>query len=98
MIPSRFSFFHRRNLGDELFPIFAVVIWPTVYSWNFASPVAVPRVYSCSPLQGRSTPWVLSGHLFTLPDAVEEVDDKQNLESKSSNGRDRNKLIQVIKV
>ena len=57
-------------------------------------PIAVNMAYRCGPFQCVRHPWVLHGFL-TIEDAVEEVEEEEQLSNRSNDCKGRYEWLQV---
>lgn len=86
------------RLRNEITSVFTVIVSPTVNFRNFARPVTVTGIDWSGPFQGSCFPWVLRSHLPTFENAVEEVEDEQQLGSKYYDHHNTDKVVQWLEL
>lgn len=85
-------------LGNKINPVFTIVVSPAVHFGDIAKPVAVAHFNWGGPLKGIAFPGVLGLKFPAFPNAVEKVENKQQLKAKTNNGGNGNYFIEVAKL
>src|SRR5690242_1522637 len=76
----------------------AVIICPAVNRRKITRPVTMNTLDRRCPFQRSRSPWILGSLFPAIPDAVEEIEYKQQLGCENNHCSDRDKLVEPLEV